>query len=39
MCLGDVSPYQGMFYNIIHVPSSVSANQIRRYNQNSIIWK
>lgn len=33
-CQGGVSPYQGMLYNIIHVPPSVSANQMRRYNQN-----
>lgn len=33
-CQGGMSPYQGMFYNIIHIPPSVSASQMRRYIQN-----
>lgn len=35
---GCVSPYQGMLYIIIHVPPSVSANQMRCYNQNLIMF-
>lgn len=30
-CQGGVSPFQGMLYNIIRVPPSASANQMRRY--------
>lgn len=33
-CQRDVSPYQGMIYNIIHLPPSVLANQMRSYSQN-----
>lgn len=31
-CQGGVSPYQGVLYNIIHVPPTVSANQMTCYN-------
>lgn len=32
-CQLGMSLYQGMLYKIIHVPPSVAAHQMRRYNQ------